>query len=74
MNHVHYNRLGTNQEIAEIILDRPEARNAFTTDMAREILELCQTIHHSEARVVIIRSSAKGLFALGLIWRNEWDE
>ncbi len=65
MNHVHYNRLGTNQEIAEIILDRPEARNAFTTDMAREILELCQTIHHSEARVVIIRSSAEGAFCSG---------
>lgn len=81
MNHVHYNRLGTNQDIAEIILDRPKARNAFTTDMAKEILELCQTIHHSEARVVLIRSSTEGAFCSGadLKERNgmseeEWKE
>ncbi|WP_455675745.1 enoyl-CoA hydratase/isomerase family protein [Pradoshia sp.] len=81
MNYVHYKRLGTNQEIAEIILDRPEAKNAFTTKMAREILELCQTIQRSEARAVIIRSSSGGAFCSGadLKERNgmsedEWKE
>lgn len=65
MEYVQYKRIGSNQDIAEIILDRPKARNAFTTQMASEILDLCQSIHHSEARVVIIRSSTEGAFCSG---------
>ena len=81
MDYVQYRRTGTNQDIVEVTLNRPEAKNAFTTKMAEEILGICRSIHASEARAVIIRSSTEGAFCSGadLKERNgmseaEWKE
>lgn len=69
-------RIGTNGSIAEIILNRPEARNAFTSEMAQQILEICQTINNSDARVVLITSSTEKSFCSGadLKERNNMTE
>ena len=40
MAFVEWIRVGKEGVIAEIILNRPEARNAFTTEMAEEILKI----------------------------------
>ena len=45
---VDWNRIGREQNIAEIVLNRPEARNAFNSEMAEQILEICQTIDRSD--------------------------
>jgi enoyl-CoA hydratase len=81
MEYVQYRRTGTNHDIVEVTLNRPEARNAFNTKMAKEILAICKFIHDSEARAVIIRSSTEAAFCSGadLKERNgmseaEWKE
>jgi enoyl-CoA hydratase len=62
--------------IAEIVLNRPEARNAFTTEMAKKVIEICQSIKNTETRVVLIRSSNNKAFCAGadLKERNKMTE
>jgi enoyl-CoA hydratase len=73
---VESRRIGEDGSIAEIILNRPEARNAFTTEMAEQILEICQTITYSDARVVLFTSSTEKSFCSGadLKERNNMTE
>lgn len=65
MAFVERNLIGEEGFIAEIILNRPEARNAFTTEMAEQILKICQAINNSDARVVLITSSNEKSFCSG---------
>ncbi len=67
---------GQNSNIAEIVLNRPEARNAFNSEMAEQILEICQTIDRSDVRVVLITSSNEKSFCSGadLKERNNMTE
>lgn len=76
MPFVEWKRIGKNGNIAEIILNRPEARNAFTTEMAKQILEICQEINESDIRVVLISSSSSKAFCSGadLKERNNMTE
>ena len=57
MTYLKISKVGTNKQIAVIELNRPEARNAFNTQMATEILEALQSISKSDARVVVISST-----------------
>jgi len=51
--------------IANVILDRPEARNAFNTDMAREIRDLFRSLAKSDVRVILLSSSNSVAFCAG---------
>ncbi len=76
MAFVEWSRVRKEGTIAEIVLNRPEARNAFTTEMAAQILEICQTINESDVRVVLITSSTAKAFCSGadLKERNNMTE
>ena len=76
MAFVEWNRTGTNGTIAEIILNRPESRNAFNSEMAEQILTVCQEIGESDVRVVLLTSSNKKAFCSGadLKERNNMNE
>ncbi|GGA17404.1 enoyl-CoA hydratase/isomerase family protein [Psychrobacillus lasiicapitis] len=65
MTFLQISKTGTNQQIAVIELNRPEARNAFNTQLATEILETLQSISKSDARVVVISSSNPKAFCSG---------
>ena len=69
-------RLEQDNKIAEIILNRPEARNAFTTEMAEQILTICREIDQSDVRAVLITSSNEKAFCSGadLKERNNMTE
>ena len=65
MEFLKVNRVGTDQQIALIELNRPEARNAFTTKMAEEILETFESIAKSDVRVVVLASTNAKAFCSG---------
>ena len=65
MAFVEWIRVGKEGVIAEIILNRPEARNAFTTEMAEQILNICNEINSSDIRAVLITSSNEKSFCSG---------
>lgn len=65
MAFVYWNRLGKESNIAEIVLNRPDARNAFNTEMANQILEICQEIDRSDVRAVMITSSNRKSYCSG---------
>ena len=73
---VDWNRIGREQNIAEIVLNRPEARNAFNSEMAEQLLEICQTIDRSDVRAVMITSSNEKSYCSGadLKERNNMTE
>jgi enoyl-CoA hydratase len=73
---VEWKRVGKESTIAEIILNRPEARNAFTTEMAEQITGICQEITNSDVRSVLITSSNDKAFCSGadLKERNNMTE
>lgn len=76
MAYVEWKRVGKEGAIAEIILNRPEARNAFTSEMAEEIISICQEISNSDIRAVLITSSNEKSFCSGadLKERNNMKE
>ncbi|MFD4820757.1 enoyl-CoA hydratase/isomerase family protein [Peribacillus butanolivorans] len=81
MKFLQISRTGTNKQIAVIELNRPDARNAFNTEMATELLETFQSISRSDARVVVLLSTNSKAFCSGadLKERNgmtdeEWRE
>lgn len=65
MSHVRLERIGKDQRIAHVVLDRPEARNAFTTEMSQEILRIFRDIAESDLRVVLLSSSNQKAFCSG---------
>jgi enoyl-CoA hydratase len=65
MSFLQISRVGANQQIAVIEFNRPEARNAFNTQMATEILETIQSISKSDARVVVLASTNSKAFCSG---------
>jgi enoyl-CoA hydratase/carnithine racemase len=76
MSFVECKRVGKEAAIAEIRLNRPEARNAFTTEMAEQILHICREIDSSDVRAVLITSSNEKSFCSGadLKERNNMTE
>ncbi|MEH6941721.1 enoyl-CoA hydratase/isomerase family protein [Bacillus sp. JJ722] len=81
MSFVNYREQGENEKIGVVELNRPEARNAFTTEMATELLRIFQNISKSDVRVVVMLSSQAKAFCSGadLKERNdmtdqEWRE
>jgi enoyl-CoA hydratase/carnithine racemase len=64
--HVLLRRHGPETVVAEIVLDRPQARNALSTAMARELAEVTATLA-SDARVraVVLSSSSASAFCVG---------
>lgn len=52
--------------VAEVILDRPEALNAISTELARQITEVCEELLiDSQLRSVVLTSSAAKAFSVG---------
>ncbi|MFE4706941.1 enoyl-CoA hydratase/isomerase family protein [Peribacillus simplex] len=81
MEFLKISKTGTDNKIVVIELNRPEARNAFTTQMAKELLQTFQSISESDTRVVILASTNPKAFCSGadLKERNgmteqEWKE
>ena len=44
MAFARWERIGTNNTIGKIVLNRPEARNAFNTEMGKQIIDICREI------------------------------
>lgn len=65
MAFVQSRRGGSESSIAIVELHRPEARNAFNTSMAEELLQTFQEIAKSDARAVILQSSHAKAFCSG---------
>jgi len=65
MSFVHWSKVGSEGAIAEIVLDRPEARNAFNTQMAKEFIEVCKLVASSDVRVALLTSSNPKSFCAG---------
>ncbi|MED4352809.1 enoyl-CoA hydratase-related protein [Schinkia azotoformans] len=65
MGYLKIDKLGPNGTIVNVQLDRPEMRNAFNTEMAKEILETFQDLAKSDARVVILSSTNSKAFCSG---------
>lgn len=76
MAFVEWKRVGKEGNVAEIVLNRPEARNAFTSEMAQEILTISETIDKSDIRAVLITSSNEKSYCSGadLKERNNMTE
>jgi enoyl-CoA hydratase len=68
--------VGREKNIAEITLNRPEARNAFTSEMAEHMLNIFNEINQSDVRAVLITSSNEKSFCSGadLKERNNMTE
>ena len=60
-----WERIGTNGTIGKIVLNRPEARNAFNTEMGKQIISICLEIAKSDVRVVLLTSSDSKAFCSG---------
>ncbi|MFH9978339.1 enoyl-CoA hydratase/isomerase family protein [Streptomyces sp. NPDC017179] len=63
--------------VAELVLDRPEAMNAVSTDMARSIAVACAALAADrDARVVVLTSSHERAFCVGadLKERNSFSD
>ncbi|HHW38747.1 MAG TPA: enoyl-CoA hydratase [Bacillales bacterium] len=65
MGYLKIDRIGPDGTIVNVQLDRPEMRNAFNTEMAKEILETFQNLAKSDARVVILSSTNSKAFCSG---------
>jgi enoyl-CoA hydratase/carnithine racemase len=65
MPFVSWERVCDNSTIGKIVLNRPEARNAFNTDMGKQIINICQEISKSDVRVVLLTSSSTKAFCSG---------
>lgn len=65
MSFVNWSRTGQENLLAEIVLNRPEARNAFNTEMARQLLEACKAIAKTDVRAVLLTSSNPASFCSG---------
>ncbi len=52
-------RSSVGSAVAEVVLDRPEARNALSIEMCREIVRALEDVRRSRARVVLIRGEGK---------------
>src|SRR5690606_13448379 len=81
MSYLQISQTGTNGYITVVKLNRPEARNAFNTAMATEIMQTFQSIAESNARVVILTSSTPKAFCSGAdlkerdgMTEEEWKE
>ncbi|MEB3103487.1 enoyl-CoA hydratase/isomerase family protein [Ferviditalea candida] len=76
MSYVYWKRTGSENMVAEIVLDRPEVKNAFNTAMAEQLLQICREISESDCRVVVLASSSPGAFCAGadLKERNRMTE
>ncbi|KAI8906905.1 ClpP/crotonase-like domain-containing protein [Gorgonomyces haynaldii] len=57
--------LETNNKIAVLTLNRPQQKNALGRQMIREFREHLQTLKHSDARVLIVRSAVDKVFCAG---------
>jgi len=60
-----WEKTGMNNMIGKIVLNRPEARNAFNTEMGKQIIDICQEIAKSDVRVVLLTSSDAKAFCSG---------
>lgn len=65
MKFVQTRRAGVENTIAIVELHRPEARNAFHTNMAEELLQAFQELAHSDARAVLLQSASAKAFCSG---------
>lgn len=56
----------THGAVRELVLDRPEAHNALSTDLARELARACATLAaESGVRAVVLSSSSPKAFCVG---------
>ncbi|MGJ9459910.1 enoyl-CoA hydratase/isomerase family protein [Oceanobacillus sp. CF4.6] len=62
---VEWERIGANNHTGKITLNRPEARNAFNTDMGKQIVDICEQIEKSDVRAVLLTSADSKAFCSG---------
>ncbi|MET7884159.1 enoyl-CoA hydratase/isomerase family protein [Streptomyces avermitilis] len=70
-------RRHTRGQVAELVLDRPKAMNAVSTDMARAIAGACEELaHDTDVRVVVLTSTHERAFCVGadLKERNSFSD
>lgn len=65
MSYVHLEKLDREGYIASVVLDRPEVRNAFNTEMADQLLEVFELLGESNVRVILLSSSNSQAFCSG---------
>jgi enoyl-CoA hydratase/carnithine racemase len=59
-------RIESHGHVAELVLDRPEAHNALSTAMARELADACSALADDRTvRAVVITSSSPKAFCVG---------
>ncbi|MFJ5963915.1 enoyl-CoA hydratase [Bacillus sp. NPDC093026] len=64
-------------DIFEIVLNRPDAYNAFHVDMFAEFKEACDIAAENSARIVVIKGMGKGFSAggdIGMMLKQEREE
>ncbi|MEO3783829.1 enoyl-CoA hydratase-related protein [Actinocorallia sp. B10E7] len=57
--------LNRHGHVAEIVLDRPKAHNVLSTGMAVQLAATCAEVAGSDARAVVLSSSAERSFCVG---------
>ena len=63
---IRIERHGDDGEVAELVLDRPSAMNAISTDMARALADACaQLAADTGVRAVVVTSSHEKAFCVG---------
>lgn len=61
-----FNRMSCLAGMVEVVLNRPESRNAIGTLMLEQFRNVFEAIHHDPlARVLILRSGVPGVFCAG---------
>jgi enoyl-CoA hydratase/carnithine racemase len=64
--HISVRRHGDGGRVVEIVLDRPEAHNALSTAMARELAEVTRDVAAEDVvRAVVLSSSSAKAFCVG---------
>jgi len=74
---VTINRHGSGGQIAELVLDRPAAMNAVSTQLARDLAAACAELSAEESvRVVLVTSSSAKAFCVGadLVERSSFTD
>jgi len=65
MQFVHVENTGEEGNVANVILNRPEARNAFNTAMAGQVFAAFQLLAASDIRAILLSSSNSKSFCSG---------
>ncbi|GAA1249266.1 enoyl-CoA hydratase-related protein [Prauserella halophila] len=55
----------THERLVELVLNRPRAHNALSTEMAQQLIRACETAVRERARAVVLTSAGEKAFCVG---------